>query len=311
MNTIMNRIVKSCAVLVACLFLPANAMALNPEKIVEGVVHVATKTVPVVAHSKVAMQLLSEIDRAGGKSLSKRAEKLASDHGVDALHILAKDPKLLVPALERFSLEDQAKLLGVFRRKPAFMDAYKQYGDDLLKLELRSKGQSLAIARTFGDKGIAITENLTDKQLGLLAMETARFKGVNKKTIEAFLDMVGKYTGKTFGWLERHPKVMRTGTAAALVMNLKTELLGNPETGKLGAVQHITDSAFGMLGSFLMKFAPWGAGMLLFWLCFRSWLYRPRKQQTEGDQKKGWVSRTFRLFRSKKDENTLQEAKPL
>jgi len=295
MTTIMNRIVTIWAVLLGVFFLPANAMALNPERMVEGLTKVVTRSAPVITHSKVAMQLLSGIERAGGKALSKRAELLASDHGIDALHVLARDPKALVPALERFSSKDQAKLLGAFLRKPAFMDAYKQYGDDLLKLELRSKGQSLAFSRTFGAEGIALADKLTGKQLELMVLEINRFKHADKKIIQEFLELAGRYTGKTFDWIEHHPRLLYTGTVAALVMNLKTELLGNPETGTHGVVQQVADSAFGMLASM----APWFAGPLLLWGCFRSWLYRPKQQKPTDNQKKGWGSRIVRLFRKK------------
>jgi len=309
----MKQITQIFILLICSLLLPAHAMAFGSVSLGslgKGAIKAASKTHMLErAHSTTAVRLLSGIEQRAGKVLSVRAEKLATRHGEAVLKVLSKEPGTLIPAIERFSPSNQARLLNALAQKPALINAVRKYGDDALNLELRSKGQATAMLDVFGAEGLKLTGKLSDKQLMLLAQQTARFKGASAKSIKAFLELAGKYTGKTFDWLEHHPRLLYTGTAALLVTNLKTEMLGNPETGTQGAVQHISDSGFHALVSIFKIGAPFGFAVLLLGWCFRSWIRRPKqpRPQPAEQQPKG-----FRFFRRKQDDfDTFIDVEPI
>jgi hypothetical protein len=287
--------------LICGLMLPASAMANTLTSLGEEAIKIVSKThILERVHSKAAVGLLSGIEKRAGNALSTSAEKLAARHGDAVLKVLSKEPRTLIPAIERFSPTDQAKLLDALAQKPALISASRKYGVDVLKLELRSHGQASAIIKVFGAEGLKLTGKLNDKQLMLLAQESARFNGASAKSIKEFLELAGKYTGKTFDWIDSHPRLLFAGLGAAVVVDLKAELLGNPETGTHGAVQQIADSGFHTLDSITRFVGPWGAGVLLIWLCVRSWIRRPRQPQPKPAEQQ---SKRFRFFRRKQDDD--------
>jgi len=274
---------------------PSNSMALNPERVLKVVTNGAEKSAHVIFHSKASNRLLFKIQNTGGKVLRKKAEVLARNHGIDVLQVLAMAPKSLIPAMERFSLDNQAKLFGSFRRKSGFTDAYRKYGNDLLKLELRSKGKSLVFTRVFGNQGMNLASKLTDRQMTSMLLQTKRFRYADKKTVEEFLNLVGKHTVKVFDWIEKHPRLLYAATASGMVIYLKKELLGDPSTGTKGVVQQIIDSGVNLLKSTI----PWFLSYFLLRSIFYLWLRRP-KSQKKADRLKLWKSSIANLFRIKR-----------
>ncbi|MDQ6951328.1 MAG: hypothetical protein Q9M26_06665 [Mariprofundales bacterium] len=291
----MKKIMGSTMLMLSILLLPCSAIAASLGTVVVDSAITALGKTASRSISKRSMRLLEGIEQRGGKSLVARAEQLGLSHGEKAIKVLAKDPKVLIPAIERFRFADQSRLLAFLARSPGLSKAVNRYGADVLKLELRSKGQAMRIIDTFGDGGLKLTAQLNDKQLMLLTQESSRFKGVSAKTVKEFLDMAGKYTGKVFNWLEKHPRLLYTGTGAILVMQMKTELLGDPATGTQGAVQQVADSVMAGVTAIGKEFAPWIAGALALWLSFRSWLRRPQPQQPP--QRRGFWS-----FKRKQDD---------
>jgi len=295
----MKQTTQILVLLICGLLLPATAMAVSLGKAVSKT-HMLKR-----AHSTSAVRLLSGIEQRAGKAMGMRAEKLATRHGKATLKVLSKEPKTLIPAIERFSPSNQARLLNALAKKPALINGVRKYGNDVLKLELRSKGQATAILDVFGAEGLRLTRKLSVKQLMLLVQQTARFKGASAKSIKEFLKLAWKHTAKVFDWMERHPRLLYTGTAALLVTNLKTELFGNPETGTQGVVQHILDSGFNALVSIFEFCAPFGAGVLLLGWCFRSWIRRAKQPhpQLAEQHPKG-----FRFFKRKQDDDNMIDA---
>ena len=298
----MKQSIQTAMLLICSIMLPAAAMA-GIGGLGESVLKASGKTVVQKAvHSRSTAALLSAIEKRAGVAMSKRAEKLAAQHGSAALKVLSKDPDKLIPAIERFSQAEQARLLDTLARKEGLRRFFGKYGDDVLKLELRSNGQATAMLGAFGSKALQIAGKLNAKQLLMFASLSGRFKGADAKTVEAFLDLIGKYTGRVFDWIERHPRLLYTATASALVLSLKKELLGDPEAGSQGLVQHLWDSV-------LETVAPYGAGAALLWLCFRSWIRMPKqpRPQPAEQQPKG-----FRFFRRKQDDfDTFIDVEPI
>ncbi len=300
--------VTVCLLILLCLaVLPVSAMALNAASIAEGAIKAVSKaSSSVIIQSKLSPVLIKQFERIGGKAMVAKAEKIATMHGASALKVVSNNPRL-ISALDRFGFRDQSKLLNALSRKPDLANAARKYGDDILKLELRSNGQAMRIVRTFGEEGVRLGAKLTDKQLEALVLATNKFKNASPKVIKAFLDMVGKYTGKVFDFLEKHPKVLYTATAAGLVVNMKENLFGDPETGTPGAVQQvaavgkdgIVETAKVVISPFA-KIAEvnflWILAALLILGLFRGWWSHRRKQNNQQAKGRGfsWFKRNAR-----------------
>jgi len=266
----------------------------------KGIVKVVAKAVPELAYSSASRAMLDNIGKAGGASLRNAAERMAARHGERVLKVLGQSPKKIIPALERFSANDQAKLLHALQRKPRLHQAFNQFGDGVLKLELRSAGQAVNIIGTFGKDALALAGKLTNQQLKQLAVLAARFRNAPGKVIRDFFNVLKTHTAKVFDWLEKHPHVLYTATAAILVHDMRKELFGNPETGSHGVVQQGIDSVTSMFSSMMAGLAPWLACVLIIWLSFRSWLHRPRPPKKS--------RRRFFLFKRKQDDGNMIDA---
>jgi len=316
--------VTVCLLILLCLaVLPVSAMAFNAVSSVEGAIKAVSKAPSsLIIQSKLSPAMVTRFESIGGKAMVAKAEKIASMYGASALKVVGNNPRL-ISVLGRFGNKDQSKLLNALSRKPDLVNAVQKYGDDILKLELRSNNQAMRIVRTFGAEGVRLGAKLTDKQLEALVLATNKFKNASPKVIKAFLDMVGKYTGKVFDFLEKHPKVLYTATAAGLVYNMKTEIFGNPEKGTEGALGHVighvtTDVLKPISTGILTSILPWVGYGLFAWICFsglrpwfKDWLNRPEKPSKQKNMAQGKCTKSnqrFWFFKRKQDDENMIDA---
>lgn len=172
-------------------------------------------------------ELLEQTLKEGGEELVERATKVGVTHGLDALRVMQRSPKLWVEAIERLPEELVGPALRAGAREPVLVTRLlAQHGDEVLELAARHPGVGTQLAEKLGKSGIDIGRGLTTDQAIVLTRHADDIVQLAPGPRGQVMDKLRRSPGAVLGFLEKHPRVLLTAAGVGLVLAVKDDFMG-------------------------------------------------------------------------------------
>ncbi len=171
---------------------------------------------------------LDAIAKTGGKKCVEEAAKYASAHGLRALKAIELSPEKIIRALEKTPPKDRKILIHIVNsNKRLISENLTKGSEEFLVLEAKYPGLGLDIFK-LGDDVCKIANTLPKSDVLRIAQRSDALLRVQKaspKQYQGFAEALKKTPSKILDTLEKHPKVLLSGTALAAYLGSRNELL--------------------------------------------------------------------------------------
>ena len=176
-------------------------------------------------------QVMEQSAREGGDQLVRKVTQYGIEDGPAALRAIGRSPAKMVEALDGLSPELRTAGLQAVERNPKLMtNLIRQYGSGAMEVAARHPGVGEKLTQTLGTDGIKLGRELTTDQSIIAARyaeDIAKLPAVERAGV---VGKIGEMPGRVLGFLESHPRTLRTAAGVAVVMAIKDQIIGDKGT---------------------------------------------------------------------------------
>ena len=173
-------------------------------------------------------EVLEQSAREGGDQLVRKVTQYGIEDGPAALRAIGRSPAKMVAALDGLSPELRTAGLQAVERNPQLMtDLIRQYGSGAMEVAARHPGVGEKLTQTLGTDGIKLGRELTTDQSIVAARYAEDISKLAPAEGAGVVGKIGQMPGRVLGFLEAHPRTLRTAAGVALVMAIKDDIIGD------------------------------------------------------------------------------------
>jgi hypothetical protein len=177
--------------------------------------------------------LLTKASAEGGEQLVGKIMSYGSKYGVQSLKVIGRAPARMVKALDRLPPGRVQQALWAVERNPeAATRLVGSRGPEAIACLVKHPGLGVELLEKFGKDGVKLSRQLSTEQVGSLLKHGDDIVKLPKATRDSVVDAIGKNTAASLAFLEKHPRVLLTGTGVGAFLALREDLLGpTPQPG--------------------------------------------------------------------------------
>jgi hypothetical protein len=186
---------------------------------------------------------LEKIGKESGDEIMKKAGALAADYGPTALRSIERSPKAMTAALDKLSPQFRQAAIHIVDRDPKIMvSLVERYGSDALEAAARHPGIGATLTQKLGAQGIVAARKATTNEAIILARHADEINALAPTTRQAVLGAIGKAPAKAAAILEKNPKLLLTAAGVAIFLGAKDSFIGTTATP--GLIERMTGRTF-------------------------------------------------------------------
>ena len=186
---------------------------------------------------------LEKIGKESGEEIMKKAGVFAADYGPTALRSIERSPKAMTAALDKLSPQFRQTAIHIVDRDPKVMvSLVERYGSDALEAAARHPGVGATLTQKLGTQGIEAARKATTNEAIILARHADEIAALAPTSRQAVLAAISKAPAKAAAILEKNPKLLLTAAGVTIFLGAKDSFIGT--TAAPGLIERMTGRTF-------------------------------------------------------------------
>ena len=183
-----------------------------------------------IGGEKAVKEVVEKAAREGGEELAEKLGRYASEYGVAFLRGAELSPKTFISAFEELAPGMRIAAIQAIRREPELIPVLvERFGVDALEVAVKHPGVGTKLLSELGEEGAAVAKNLTTDEAIQLSKVAGNIAKLPSSERSQLLEVITRSPEKVLDLLERHPKVLTSGTLLAAFLASKDQALGRDE----------------------------------------------------------------------------------
>jgi len=170
---------------------------------------------------------LENANKIGGRELARKVAKYGHNYGPGALRVIDNAPAAYIKALDDLPGQFVRSALQAAQQEPgAVTRLVKAYGADALRHVSKHRGTGVMLIQRFGDEGLGIGKQLSEKQGIRILQATNRLDDIPTSRRRHVLETIKAAPANVMRYLEDHPRVLYTSAGVGAFLAAKDNILG-------------------------------------------------------------------------------------
>ena len=201
---------------------------------------------------------LEKIGKESGEEIMKKAGVFAADYGPTALRSIERSPKAMTAALDKLSPQFRQTAIHIVDRDPKVMvSLVERYGSDALEAAARHPGVGATLTQKLGTQGIEAARKATTNEAIILARHADEIAALAPTSRQAVLAAISKAPAKAAAILEKNPKLLLTAAGVTIFLGARDSFIGTTLISKyMKTLRQITGIVFLEMLGLLIKSCP-------------------------------------------------------